>query len=139
QRHLGHHGHHHRRGDHRADDPGGCRGADEVELRLTAMTDTAARAVPKAKRGPAWRRSPSPSTPSFAGRGLDLLALPAIAVLAVFTLWPLINGVLLSLTNWDGYSPQRAFVGVENYLRLFGDPNFRTALGNTFLYGIGST
>lgn len=104
------------------------------------MTDTAARAVPKAKRGPAGRRSPGPSTtPRFAGRGLDLLALPAIAVLAVFTLWPLINGVLLSLTNWDGYSPQRAFVGVENYLRLFEDPNFRTALGNTFLYGIGST
>jgi raffinose/stachyose/melibiose transport system permease protein len=46
---------------------------------------------------------------------------------------------MLSLSNWDGYSPQRSFVGVENYLRLFDDPNFRTALGNTFIYGIGST
>ncbi|BDZ40104.1 carbohydrate ABC transporter permease [Microbacterium suwonense] len=60
-------------------------------------------------------------------------------MLGVFTLWPLLNGVLLSLSNWDGYSPERRFVGLENYLRLFEDPNFRTALGNTFLYGVGST
>jgi len=77
--------------------------------------------------------------PRFASRGLNLLYLPALAVLGVFMLWPLLNGVLLSLTNWDGYSPDRSFVGPANYLRLFEDPNFRTALGNTFLYGIGST
>lgn len=97
------------------------------------MTRTTARAVPKPRRGTGG------SVPRFAGRGLDLLVLPAAAVLVVFTLWPLINGVLLSLTNWDGFSPQRGFVGIENYLRLFDDPNFRTALGNTFLYGVGST
>ncbi|MGO3886199.1 MAG: carbohydrate ABC transporter permease, partial [Mycetocola sp.] len=30
-------------------------------------------------------------------------------------------------------------VGLSNYLRLFSDPVFHTALGNTFIYGIGST
>ncbi|MGB3375363.1 MAG: sugar ABC transporter permease [Microbacterium sp.] len=102
------------------------------------MTTTAARAVPKANRPGAGAPGRS-SIPRFAGRGLNLLYLPALAVLGVFTLWPLVNGVMLSLSNWDGYSPERSFVGVENYLRLFDDPNFRTALGNTFIYGVGST
>ncbi|MFD5226017.1 carbohydrate ABC transporter permease [Microbacterium sp. NPDC058342] len=97
------------------------------------MTTNTASAVPEPKRGTGV------GIPRFAGRSLDLLYLPAIAVLGVFTLWPLANGVLLSLTDWDGFSPQRSFVGIENYLRLFEDPNFRTALGNTFLYGVGST
>ncbi|WP_309127035.1 sugar ABC transporter permease [Microbacterium sp.] len=77
--------------------------------------------------------------PRFAGRRLDLLYVPALIVLGVFTLWPLANGILFSLTDWNGYSAERAFVGAENYLRLFEDPNFRTALGNTFVYGFGST
>lgn len=94
---------------------------------------TAAAAVPERKRGTGG------IVPRFAGRRLDLLLLPALAVLGVFTLWPLLNGVLLSLSDWDGYSPERSFTGIENYLRLFDDPNFRTALGNTFLYGVGST
>lgn len=110
---------------------------------------TTARAVHEPKRGsargaPRFANGPlrlpaGRSIPHFAGRSLNLLHLPALAVLGVFMLWPLLNGVLLSLTNWDGFSPDRAFVGIQNYLRLFEDPNFRTALGNTFLYGVGST
>lgn len=57
----------------------------------------------------------------------------------VFTIWPLINGIVLSFTNWNGYSPSRSFIGLENYGRLFVDPNFHTALANTFVYGFGST
>jgi raffinose/stachyose/melibiose transport system permease protein len=30
-------------------------------------------------------------------------------------------------------------VGLENFARIFEDPNFRTALINTFIFGIGST
>ncbi|WP_309066079.1 carbohydrate ABC transporter permease [Microbacterium sp.] len=97
------------------------------------MTVPTARAV----RGP--ERGTGGLVPRFAGRALNLLYLPALAVLGVFTLWPLLNGILLSATDWNGYSVERAFVGLENYLRLFDDPNFRTALGNTFVYGLGST
>lgn len=90
-------------------------------------------AVKEAKRGTGGL------VPRFAGRGLDLLYLPALIVLGVFMLWPLVNGVLLSLTDWNGYSAARSFVGPANYLSLFDDPNFRTALLNTFVYGFGST
>jgi len=98
----------------------------------TAPAREADTAVTESKRG-------TGGLPRFAGRGLDLLYLPALIVLGVFMLWPLINGVVLSLTDWNGYSAARAFVGAENYLSLFDDPNFRTALWNTFIYGFGST
>ena len=54
-------------------------------------------------------------------------------------MYPLFNGFVLSLTNWNGYSPARAFVGADNYLRMLSDPLVGTALVNTFIYGIGST
>lgn len=72
-------------------------------------------------------------------RRANLLYLPALAVFGVFTVYPLINGFLISLTNWNGYSADRSFVGIENYLRMFGDPLVGTALLNTFVYGVGST
>ncbi|REJ04086.1 sugar ABC transporter permease [Microbacterium bovistercoris] len=96
------------------------------------MTATAGGTVRRRKRG-------AGGTPRFAGPGLNVLYLPAIAVLGVFMLWPLVNGVILSLTDWDGYTPDRSFVGAANYLRLFQDENFRTALWNTVIYGVGST
>jgi len=73
------------------------------------------------------------------GRRINWLYLPAILLFTLFTLYPLISGVMLSSTNWDGYSVERAFVGLANYLRLLTDSVFQTSLINTFIYGIGST
>ena len=75
----------------------------------------------------------------FARRRANWLYAPALAVFALFTVYPLVNGFILSLTNWNGYSPGRSFVGADNYVRMLGDPIVATALGNTFVYGIGST
>jgi raffinose/stachyose/melibiose transport system permease protein len=68
-----------------------------------------------------------------------MLYVPAIALLAVFTIYPLMNGIMLSFTNWNGYSAARSNVGFDNYIRLFSDETFRLVLVNTFIYGIGST
>lgn len=73
------------------------------------------------------------------GAAINLLYLPALIILVVFTVYPLFNGLSLSLTNWDGYSPDKAWVGLANFRRLLSDPTFHQALGNTFIYGIGST
>ena len=81
------------------------------------------------------RRNRSP----MGGRSINLLYVPALALLALFTIYPLINGILLSFTNWNGYSPARSNVGLDNYVRLFSDETFRLVLMNTFIYGIGST
>lgn len=84
------------------------------------------------------RRPSRPGTP-LASRRINFFYLPALVLFGVFTLYPLINGVILSLSNWNGYSPSRSFAGVANYARLFTDEVFHTSLVNTFVYGFGST
>lgn len=73
------------------------------------------------------------------GALVNLLYVPALLVFAVFTVYPLLSGVGLSFTNWDGYSPERNPVGFANYARLFQDSTFHMVLLNTLIYGIGST
>jgi len=85
-------------------------------------------AVPRSRRRRRWQ-----------GASVNVLYLPALALFVVFIVYPVIQGVSIALTNWNGYSPTRSFVGLENFARIFEDPNFRTALINTFIFGIGST
>ena len=60
-------------------------------------------------------------------------------LLAVFIVYPLFSGIGLSLTNWDGYSPEKTFIGLTNFAQMFKDANFRLILINTLIYGVGST
>ncbi len=82
---------------------------------------------------------PTRKSTRFRGISINLMYFPALGLFAVFLLWPAIQGLMLSWTNWDGYSPGFANVGFANYERLVSDPNFHVALRNTFLFGIGST
>ncbi|WP_313639106.1 sugar ABC transporter permease [Paenibacillus sp.] len=70
---------------------------------------------------------------------VNILYLPAILLFMVFVIYPLCRGVFLSFTNWNGYSQTYKIVGVDNYTRLFLDPNVLRSLINTLVYGIGST
>ncbi|MFC4529400.1 carbohydrate ABC transporter permease [Sphaerisporangium dianthi] len=51
----------------------------------------------------------------------------------LWTFWPALNSVYISLTRWDGISPP-VFVGLDNYLRMWSDETFRTAFGNTVVW-----
>ena len=59
---------------------------------------------------------------------IDLLYLPALVLLAAFVLYPLISGIQISFTNWNGYSPRFKYVGLANYQKMFHDKMFYTAL-----------
>jgi len=72
-------------------------------------------------------------------RRANLLYLPALAIFAVFIVYPLIRGFGISFTNWDGFSATKTFAGGANYLHLFTDGTFGKVLLNTFVYGVGST
>jgi len=67
------------------------------------------------------------------------LCIPAALVIIAFTAFPLINGIYVSFLKWNGYSQTRRFIGFENYVSLVGDPVFWRSLGNTLIYGFGST
>ena len=64
--------------------------------------------------------------------------MPALALMIFFVLFPLLQGIQISLTNWNGYSQKYSYIGIENYKRLFTDDMFYTAFKNTLIYGIGS-
>lgn len=72
-------------------------------------------------------------------RRMNLLYLPALVLVLMFVLLPLLTSIKTSFYNWNGYSPVKKFIGMKNYLDLLQDENFKTAFLNTILYGFGST
>ncbi|MBX6357830.1 MAG: sugar ABC transporter permease, partial [Micromonosporaceae bacterium] len=54
--------------------------------------------------------------------------------LAVWVYGPLVFTGVLSLLDWDLVSPDREFVGLENYRRLVTEPEFGNAAWRTLLY-----
>ncbi|SIS39994.1 carbohydrate ABC transporter permease [Salimicrobium flavidum] len=46
---------------------------------------------------------------------------PTFLMFAIFTLYPLVNGLYYSLFQWSGSSSAAEFIGLENYRKLFND------------------
>lgn len=67
-----------------------------------------------------------------------LFTLPALVPLLVFWLGPLGYIVYLSFTDWDFMSPDKLFVGLENYSYLLTNSEFYKSLKVTLLFGLGS-
>ena len=63
------------------------------------------------------------------------LGLP-LAIFLVFVIWPFLQAVFYSLTDWSGFTANMNVIGLENYVRLFNDDIFMTALGNNVLLAI---
>lgn len=62
-----------------------------------------------------------------------------LTLLAVFSLYPFFQLIWFSLTDWNGLSPDKAFVGLENYHRIFvKDRGLLLPLINSAYYFIGS-
>jgi len=59
---------------------------------------------------------------------------PMIIFFGVFYIYPVIGGILGSLTNWRAFVPARDFVGLAQYQKLFADPIFLASVKNTFIY-----
>lgn len=64
---------------------------------------------------------------------------PMIALLAVFTYWPLAHTVYLSFVQWNMNPDQpMRWVGTANYRGIFQSPLFDAAFRNTLIYIIAS-
>jgi multiple sugar transport system permease protein len=69
------------------------------------------------------------------GRGsVLLLTAPAVALMVVFLLGPLLAVVALSFTNYQLGQPSLSFVGLANYLEMTEDETVRISLANTLIY-----
>lgn len=65
--------------------------------------------------------------------------LPAIAVLATFNFYPALYSLYLSLFEWNGISPERQFLGLDNYTRLLSSGEFWNSLRVTIVYATAMT
>ncbi len=62
-----------------------------------------------------------------------LMLLPFMVLFAAFVLYPVINSLYLSFTNYNAISAPK-LIGIANYTDLLQDPRFYKALGNTALF-----
>ncbi len=67
-----------------------------------------------------------------------LFLLPAMVPLTIFWIYPMINSLYISFTDWDYMSPAYTFVGISNYINLFRDPLFYQVLFNTLYFSLGA-
>lgn len=54
---------------------------------------------------------------------------PAMILFTVFVLWPIVQSIWISFHEWSGFG-EMTWVGLENYRRLFQDPDFAISLAN---------
>lgn len=69
---------------------------------------------------------------------LLFMVLPAVILFVTFNTIPLIRGAFYSLTNYRGYGSYD-FVGLRNYIDLFGDIRIRNSYLFTFKYAVAGT
>lgn len=67
-------------------------------------------------------------------RFILLALLIPMALLIAFVVIPAVDLFRLSFTDWDGYSPQKSFVGLENYLSMLQNKDLWLSLKNNAVY-----
>lgn len=65
-----------------------------------------------------------------------VLIAPTMVLFTLFFLIPLLYSFRLTFVEWNGFSVDKTFVGLSNYIRLFSDENFLNALKNTLTYTV---
>src|SRR5579884_1269057 len=85
-------------------------------------------------------RPPAPTPASVhAGGSLQrkiapyLFVSPFVILFTLFGVWPILHSLVLAFFHSWTPSDQN-FVGFSNFEKLFGDPDFRTAVWNTIVY-----
>ncbi|NLJ85658.1 MAG: sugar ABC transporter permease [Firmicutes bacterium] len=84
----------------------------------------------KVKRGPLYWRQ--------ASAGL-LFVTPAVILITVFVLGPLVFSFYISFFRWNMLQPlsRAKFVGIGNYVRVLTDETFKAAMWNTMRFSVG--
>jgi raffinose/stachyose/melibiose transport system permease protein len=58
---------------------------------------------------------------------------PAVALMAVFVVWPVISAARMSFFSWKGFGPMDDFVGFRNYISVLSDDVFTDAVVHNFI------
>ena len=66
-----------------------------------------------------------------------LFLTPGLIHFAIFTLFAVGFAFYISFHDWNIIQPDKPFVGLDNYVRLFKDARFHRAVGNTLIFLVG--
>lgn len=67
------------------------------------------------------------------GRFIFFCLAPAVILFAIFMIYPTIDVFRMSMYKWGGYTPDKTFVGFQNFQKLFQSDKFYQAFQNTIL------
>jgi raffinose/stachyose/melibiose transport system permease protein len=79
---------------------------------------------------------PRRKKPRGGGLAAWAFAVPALIVYFVFLVYPALQSLWFSLTNWDGLSPTYDIVGLANYAKMPSDPVVVRAMLNNVIWTI---
>jgi ABC-type sugar transport system permease subunit len=68
-----------------------------------------------------------------------LFLLPAFLLYALFVIYPFVQSIYFSLTNWNGVSATKTFVGLDNYRELARDSLLWTSLKHNLIWVVIGT
>ena len=61
---------------------------------------------------------------------IALFLAPTLLIFGLVYVWPLGLSIVSSFTQWNGFEPMK-YVGFDNYIKIFADEDFQSALVNT--------
>lgn len=67
----------------------------------------------------------------------QFLSLPAMLIYGMFFIYPLIKGVGMSMTDWNGMSEPN-FIGLANFFKFFTDKRAISDIKTTCIFALGS-
>jgi multiple sugar transport system permease protein len=70
----------------------------------------------------------------WADRWIYLFMLPTVALVATYTVWPMLASIWFSLLDWSGFERSGSFIGLGNYAELFHNRLFWNAFTNTLIF-----
>lgn len=117
-------------------------GVKVVSATVPARQSTAAEARPRNTAAERGSRSPKRKlrAPADKRKNLEILffVTPALLLIAMFMLVPIIQAVRFSVYNWKGFGPLVDFVGLQNYVRVLQNEVFTDALVHNLVIIAGS-
>jgi multiple sugar transport system permease protein len=86
------------------------------------------------RRATAFPRRKVNKRRSGEGRAAAFLLAPDVIGLALIYVGPILFTIYLSFFSWNGISPDKTFVGLDNYHYLVNDPSWTTSLRVSLVY-----
>ena len=68
-----------------------------------------------------------------------MFVVPLLVLFLIFFAYPIVYNFIISFYDWNGVSPEKVFVGLDNYKKLFSDPIMHKCFKNFCWIAVATT